>query len=119
MTNDGGQCPRAETGGGTVGVFLFDVNVLGTKSRCDRWCPDMSQVGAMYERYDREKNGNRSHPAERVAIHAVRDDSGTVWPRHLPCVENDGYVGPDRSCNPERCDCQALGLPIKTHPYRI
>ena len=58
-----------------------------------------------------------------------RNQTGDIWyhvlcedknlPTNVPSVplgesEKDGYA-PDRSCNPERCDCKALGFPRHVH----
>ena len=100
-----------------MSVFLFHVDFVGTKSPWNHWCPDPAKVAEAYAHYEREINGDRIDPSLRAAVHAVRD--GKFWPRNPPNVVRDGYIGPDRSCHPERCDCENLGLPAKTHPYRV
>ena len=51
--------------------------------------------------------------AARDAIHAMYEAS--KWPRDLEPIETGlGLV--DRSCDPERCDCKALGFPTRCDP---
>ena len=85
--------------------------LIGAKSAGDwSYVLDSTDLQEIRDKY-------RKQPGD-IWYHVLRDDKNL--PKNVPPVqlgesENDGYA-PDRSCNPERCDCNALGFPVMSSP---
>ena len=99
-------------------IFLVAVDLTGVAVTPQRYVRDEGAVRAAYEAFFRDLNEDNTDARTRYAIHAL--DSGQHWrSRDREHVQSDAGCGADRSCNAERCICERLGLPVKTHPHRI
>ena len=94
-----------------MGVSLVAVDVMGFVRGPHPFYWDWKRARTRYPEYEVEVNGGCIDPRLRTVIHAVCD--GKHWPTDLPYGPVGGGWGPDRSCHPDRCDCEALGLPKK------
>lgn len=96
-------------------IFLLGVDVMGLKRRTYRYFSSSGKAKAKYGKYVQEVNQDIKDPRLMYAIHAVTPDKD--WPENLPYVHHRGSYGADRSCDPERCDCEILGFPVHLDPH--
>ena len=94
-----------------MSVSLVAVDVMGFVCGPHPFFWDRKTAKTKYEEYEGELNGGRIDPRLKTVVHAVCDDKH--WPDDLPYGPVGGGWGPDRSCHSERCDCEAIGLPVK------
>lgn len=95
-----------------MSVSLVAVDVVGIVRGPHPFFWDGKMAKTKYPKYEQEVNGRCTDHRIRTVVHAVCD--GKHWPTNLPYGPVGGGWGPDRSCHPDRCDCEALGLPVKT-----
>ena len=95
-----------------MSVSLVAVDVMGNTRRSHRFYWDRETAKTKYPEYEGEVNDGCIDHQLRTVVHAVCD--GKDWPTNLPYGPVGRGWGPDRSCHPDRCDCEALGLPVKT-----
>ena len=111
-----GSNPNAELANTHDGrVFLVAVNELGTRREPYPSVANLDKAKSRYVEYEHELNGGIGDPFLKSAIHVLTDNK--FWPRELPIVHHGGSDAPDRSCHPDRCDCEALGFPVHSHPH--
>ena len=95
-----------------MSVSLVAVGVTGIVRGPNRFYWDEKTAKTKYPEYEEEVNGGCIDSLLKSVIHALRD--GKHWPTNLPYGPDGRGWGPDRSCHPDRCDCEAVGLPVKT-----
>ena len=99
-------------------VYLVAVDVMGCIREPYPSFPNVEEARQEYEKYDLEINENCGKDSRiKSAIHALCGQKH--WPRTVPYVKSDAGTAPDRSCHPDRCDCEALDFLIKRHPHAI
>ena len=95
-----------------MGIEFVKVGVLGTVRPLISF-PDAGSTRAAYERHvEACEEGNATWPIPFV--HAVHDINN--WPEDIPFVIVDGARVADRACHPDRCRCEAEGIPVRVHP---
>ncbi len=111
-----GSNPAAELAGTyDGGVSLIAVDLMGIKKQPYPSAASLDEAKATYVNYEHELNHGKKDPAEKYAIHTITENND--WPDDLPGVHRGGSYAPDRSCHPDRCDCEALGFPVHSHPH--
>ena len=111
-----GSNPAAELAGTyDGGVSLIAVDLMGMKKQPYPWAASVDEAKARYANYEHELNRRHKDPADKYAVHTITENND--WPDNLPSVRHDGGDAPDRSCHPDRCDCEALGFPVHRHPH--
>ena len=111
-----GSTPGAEWASSYEGgFFLIAIDVMGNKRQPYSRVSDLDRAKAEYVKYEHELNGAVDDPFLKCAIHVLTDTRD--WPDDLESVTQGQNHGPDRSCRPDRCDCEALGFPIHSDPH--
>ncbi len=96
-------------------LLLVGVDVMGMKRCTYLYFNSLKKAKAKYVKYVQEVNEGIEDPRLMYAIHATTSEN--EWPDKLPNVHHRGGYAPDRSCDPERCDCKVLGFPVHLDPH--
>lgn len=96
-------------------VFLVAVDLMGSKRQPYRRVRNVDAAKAEYMQYEDKLNRGVEDPRDQDAIHVLTEN--TNWPNDLPSVHHGRSYALDRSCDPDRCDCEALGFPLHSGPH--
>lgn len=107
------QAELADSYGGRV--YLVAVDVMGTKRQPYLSVINVDKAKVRYVEYEHELNRAIDDPRLKNAVHALTEENS--WPDDLPSVHHGGSYASDRSCHPDRCDCEALGFPVHSDPH--
>ena len=94
-----------------MGIEFVKVGVLGTVRSLNSF-PDAGSARAAYKRHVEECANGNNWPTPYV--HAVLDIND--WPDDVLFMIADGVCVADRACHPDRCRCEAEGIPVKADP---
>ena len=96
-------------------VYLVAVDVMGMKRQPYPRVINVVTARAKYAEYEHKLNREIEDSRLKYAIHVLTENNS--WPDDLPSVHHGGGHAPDRSCHPNRCDCEALGFPVHLDPH--
>ena len=96
-------------------VHLLTISLMG--GRAEILADGAEDLRTQYNACRQKATRDVPDPRLHSAVHALRGHK--TWPNHQEHVHSDCGYAYDRSCNPSRCDCEELGLPVKEHPHYI